>query len=194
MEVYTMDKFEETVNELKTDIEDLDKEVESKLEGLDEDKKARISELVEKAKTAINTSIEKVSAVINEIDDSEKLDDLLDKIKAKAKEAVDYTTNKIDALINGEKTVDIDRLHDDIMAEFDKVKENEVVRKTTVLIKEGYAKINEFFEKPEVQDTIKKAKKTTIMVAEKGVEGLKKVLDVKDDEVKSEEPENKEEN
>ena len=189
-----MDKFEETVNELKTDIEDLDKEVESKLEGLDEDKKARISELVEKAKTAINTSIEKVSAVINEIDDSEKLDDLLDKIKAKAKEAVDYTTNRIDALINGEKTVDIDRLHDDIMAEFDKVKENEVVRKTTVLIKEGYAKINEFFEKPEVQDTIKKAKKTTIKVAEKGVEGLKKVLDVKEDEVKPEELENKEEN
>ena len=188
-----MNKFEDTVNTLKAYIEDLDNKLLEKLEGLDDNKKERAKELVEKAKTAINNSVEKVGNVINDIQDQEKLDDLLDKIKAKGKEAVDYTLDKIENLTNQDDNVDIDKLHDDVMAEFDKLKENEVVRKTTVFIKDGYAKINEFLERPEVQSTINKAKKTTIKVAEKGVEGLKKVLVVKEDEPEVEETENKDE-
>lgn len=183
-----MNKFEETVDELKNDVTELENDLASKIDDLDDDKKQRAQELVNKAKIAINNVIEKVGAVIEDIDDQDKLNDLLDKVKAKAREAMDYTVSKIDALKNGESTIDIDKLHDDVMAEFDKLKENEAIRKTTVLIKEGYAKINEFLERPEVQDTINKAKKTTIKVAEKGVEGLKKVLDVKQDEDVTEEP------
>ena len=176
-----MNKFEETVNELKADIDELEESFTAKTIEIDESKKAQARELVDKAKKAINTSIEKVSAVIEKLEDSEKLDDLLDKLKAKSKEAVDYTLDKIDALINNEPEISIDELHDEIMAEFENLKGNETIRKTTVLIKQGAAKINEFLEKPEVKDTINKAKKTTIKVAEKGVEGLKKVLEAKEE-------------
>ena len=183
-----MSKFEEVVVELKDDIEELETKVAEKLDGLDDSKKNIAIDFKDKAVGAINVAIDKISGVIENITDQEKLDDLLDKVKAKSREAIDYTLEKIDALKNDDSQIDIDKIHDDIMAEFDKLKGNEVIRKTTVLIKEGYAKINEFLDRPEVQETINKAKHTTIKVAEKGVEGLKKVLDVKEDETKPEEP------
>lgn len=176
-----MNKFDKTVKELKTDIKELETEFSKRTEGLDEVTKQKAAELVEKTKVVINSSIEKVSAVIKDLADEEELNDLLDKIKAKAKEAVDYAIEKIDDLINNGGQTDIDKLHDDIMADFDKLKESDIYKTTTVLIKEGYAKINEFLEKPEVKETIKKAKKTTIDLAEKGVAGLKKVLEDKDE-------------
>ena len=37
-------------------------------------------------------------------------------------------------------------------------------------------RINEFFERPEVKEAINKAKVTTVNIAEKGVENLKKAL------------------
>lgn len=176
-----MNKFDKTVKELKADIKELETEFSKRTEGLDEVTKQKAAELVEKTKVVINSSIEKVNAVIKDLADEEELNDLLDKIKAKAKEAVDYAIEKIDDLINNGGQTDIDKLHDDIMADFDKLKESDIYKTTTVLIKEGYAKINEFLEKPEVKETIKKAKKTTIDLAEKGVAGLKKVLEDKDE-------------
>lgn len=181
-----MAKFDETINEMKSHIDKLEENLASKSEILDDETKQKAKELVDKAEVAINTAIDKVSSAIEEIKDNEKLDDLLDKMKAKSLEAVDYTIEKIDALTNKTSTFDIDALHDEIMDEFEKLKENEAFKKTTVLIKEGAAKINEFFEKPEVKETINKAKATTINIAEKGVEGLKKILEDK--------PENTEDN
>lgn len=180
-----MNKFEETKKELKEDIKKLEKEVSSLVDGIDEDKKKKVMEVVNKTKNVINSSIEKVSAVINDLSDEEQLNDLLDKIKAKAQEAVDFAINKINTIISDDTKTDIDSLHDDIMNEFDRLKESDIYKQTTVLIKEGYSKINEFLEKPEVKATIKKAKATTIKVAEKGVESLKKVLADKEEPKKA---------
>ena len=174
-----MTKFEKTVKALKEDIADLEKSFNKATADLDEATKLKAREIVEKTEDTINRSIDKVSAVINDIKDEEKMNDLLDKVKAKAKEATDYAGERIDAIINNNDGIDIDKLHDDIMAEFDKLKETDAFKKTTVLIKEGYDKINEFLDKPEVKQAINKAKTTTISIAEKGVEGLKKVLETK---------------
>lgn len=174
-----MNKFDATVKELKDDIADLEKDFAKVSKDLDEASKLKAKELLKNTENTINKSIDKVSAVIDDIKDEEKLNDLLDKIKAKAKEATDYTLEKINNLKNGEDEISIDQLHDDIMAEFDKLKDSEAYQVTKVLVKEGYDKINEFLAKPEVQDAISKAKKTTIKVAEKGVESLKKVLEDK---------------
>lgn len=176
-----MNKFEETVEELKSHVAELETEFSTRTENLNDETKAKALELVEKTKDVINTSIEKISAVIDNIKDEEKLNELLDKVKAKSKEAVEFTIDKIDDLTNTNDEFDYNSLHDDIMHGFDQLRENETFKKTTVLIKEGYAKINEFLDKPEVKETINKAKATTIKVAEKGVEGLKKVLDVKEE-------------
>lgn len=172
-----MNKFDQTVKELKEDINDLEKDFAKVTEDLDEAGKLKAREIVDKTENTINTSIKKVSAVINDVADEEKLNELLDKVKAKAKEATDYALDKVVSIANNEDTVDIDALHDDIMNEFDKLKETDVYKKTTVLIKEGYAKINEFLEKPEVKKAINKAKLTTLKAAEMGVDTLKKVLE-----------------
>ena len=171
-----MKKFDSTVKELKGDIAKLEKNFGKVTEDLDEATKLKASEIVKKTENVINNSINKVSAALETIQDEEQLNDLLDKIKAKAKEATDYALEKVQAIANGEDN-EIEQLHDDIMAEFDKLKETDVYKTTTVLIKQGYDKVNEFLTRPEVQEAIKKAKKTTIKVAEKGVQGLKKVLD-----------------
>lgn len=171
-----MKKFDSTVKELKADIAKLEKDFGKVTEDLDEATKLKASEIVKKTENVINNSINKVSAALETIQDEEQLNDLLDKIKAKAKEATDYALEKVQAIANGEDN-EIEQLHDDIMAEFDKLKETDVYKTTTVLIKQGYDKVNEFLTRPEVQEAIKKAKKTTIKVAEKGVQGLKKVLD-----------------
>lgn len=173
-----MSKFDDTVKELKEDIKELEDEFSSKTKDVDETTKRKAHEFVENTEKVINSAINKVSQAIDNIKEDEKLDELLDKVKAKAKEAIDFALDKIDALINNDPKSNIDALHDDIMDEFDKLKETEAFKKTTVLIKEGYVKLNEFLEKPEVQTKIKQAKVTTINIAEKGVEGLKKVLDV----------------
>lgn len=171
-----MKKFDSTVKELEGDIAKLEKDFGKVTEDLDEATKLKASEIVKKTEKVINNSINKVSAALETIQDEEQLNDLLDKIKAKAKEATDYALERVQAIANGEDN-EIEQLHDDIMAEFDKLKETDVYKTTTVLIKQGYDKVNEFLTRPEVQEAIKKAKKTTIKVAEKGVQGLKKVLD-----------------
>lgn len=177
-----MSKFDETVKELKNDIKVLEKEFAKKTKGLDKTTEEKAHQFVEKTESVINSSIEKISAVINDLKDDEDLNALLDKIKAKAKEAIDYALEKVDAIINGETDTDLDKVHDEIMNEYNKLKDTEAFKATTVFVKEGYAKINEFFEKPEVKKQINKAKKTTINLAEKGVAGLKKVLVVDEEQ------------
>ena len=67
------------------------------------------------------------------------------------------------------------------MSEFDKVKETDAFKKATDLLADLSAKINEVLNRPEVKEAIDKAKITTVNLAEKGVDGLKKVL--KTDEI-----------
>ena len=174
-------KVEKTVNDLKADINDLEKEYSKKAKGLDPETKAKIREIVEKTEVVINNSIEKIMNAIKDLKDDEELSNLLDKIKAKSKEAIEFTSEKIDDIINNGSKSDVDKLHDDIMSDFEKLKETDLFKSTTILIKAGYSKLNEFLEKPEVKETLNKAKKTTIDLAEKGVEGLKKVLVVEEE-------------
>lgn len=172
-----MSKYELTVQELKDDIKELEKEFKKRTKGLDKETVEAARKFVDRTEKVIEAVIDKTGAVITELKDDEQLEELLDKLKAKAQEAIDYALDKIDTVINSGPETEIDRLYNDVMAEFDSLKDTEIYKSTSVLINKGYAKLNEFLDKPEVQDTIKKAKKTTITLAEKGVEGLKKVLE-----------------
>lgn len=173
-----MTKFDETIQEMEDDVKNLEDEVKSSVEELNIVDKEKATALVEKTKAAINATIEKVKDIIDDVKDDDKLDDFLDKVKAKSKEAVDFTKEKINELkrVENEPKYDLGKIADEITGEFDKIKETEAFKKTTDFLKEIGNNINDFFEKPEVKDTITKVKVGAVDIAEKGVEGLKKIL------------------
>lgn len=179
-----MEKLDKTIEEINSQVEEFEKEAKKKIDNYDEETGKKAQALVDKTKAVVDSTIEKLNNVINDIKDDERLDDFLDKIKAKSKESIDFTLEKIDSLST---RITLDDIHDEIISEFDKLKENDTFKKTADLLKEVETKINEFFERPDVKEKINKAKVTTVNIAEKGVEGLRKVLitdENKDDETK----------
>lgn len=180
-----MKKIDDTIKEMQNYLKDLDKDFNAKVDKLSDEAKIKAEELLNNTKKTINNSIKKVSDAVEGIKNDERLDDFLDEIKARSKEAVEYTKAKISTIDKDGDGKILDDLHDDIMNEFNKLKENEVYKKTSVFIKDVGSKINEYLQKPEVKAKIKKAKKTTVNLAEKGVKGLKKVLDTDEEPKKA---------
>ena len=185
-----MNKFEDTVKEMESQVQDLENDLAEKSDRLDDEGKERAKALVNKTEEAIRSSIEKVRNIINEVQEDDKLDEFLDKVKAKSMEAVDFTKTKVAELTKEkEEKKTLEDLASDIMAEFDKIKETDAFKKTADFLSDIGNKVNEFFDKPEVKGAINKAKTTTVNIAEKGVEGLKRALKTDDIQVE----ENKEE-
>ncbi|MBQ6126868.1 MAG: hypothetical protein IKE50_00535 [Erysipelotrichaceae bacterium] len=182
-----MQKFDDTVKEMESQVKELEDDLAEKVEKLDDEGKVKAKALVEKTEEAIRSSIEKVKGIINDVQEDEKLDEFLDKVKAKSMEAVDFTKGKIAELTRkpDEKGRTLEDLGNDIMAEFDKIKESDAFKKTADFLSDIGDKVTEFFEKPEVKAAINKAKTTTVSIAEKGVENLKKAL--KTEEILNEE-------
>ena len=178
----TTNKKDKTISEIKDYVKDLDKTVSKKVEKLDDESKEYGQQILEDTKYVINTAIEKINDAYNQIKNDERVDEFLDKVKAKAKEAVELAKSKIDDLqYYGAKKRPLDELYDDVMSGFDQLKKSDVYSKTQVVLEDISSRVREFIDKPEVQDTIKKVKTTTINLAEKGVAGLKKVLDTNKD-------------
>ena len=182
-----MQKFDDTVKEMESQVKELEDDLAEKVEKLDEEGKEKAKALVEKTEEAIRSSIEKVKGIINDVQEDEKLDEFLDKVKAKSMEAVEFTKEKVSELTKkpDEKGKTLEDLGNDIMAEFDKIKESDAFKKTADFLSDIGTKVNEFFEKPEVKSAINKAKATTVNIAEKGVENLKRAL--KTEEIVTEE-------
>ena len=177
-----MTKFEETVKEMESQVEELENDLAEKAQNLDEANKERARALVDKTEEAIKSSIEKVKGIINDVQQDDKLDEFLDKVKAKSMEAVDFTKAKVTELTEKyDKENKLDKLGEDIMTEFDKIKDSDAFKKTADFLNDISGKVSEFLEKPEVKEAINKAKTTTVSLAEKGVESLKKAL--KTDEI-----------
>ncbi|MBR4461259.1 MAG: hypothetical protein IKS51_01590 [Erysipelotrichaceae bacterium] len=177
-----MSKFEDTVKEMESQVKELEDDLAGEIDKLDEEGKEKAKALVLRTEEAIKTSIEKVRTVITNVKEDEKLDEFLDKVKAKSMEAVDFTREKVQELTKKkeepEKT--LDEASNDIMSTFENIKESEALKKTAEFLSEINRKINEFFERPDVKEAIDKAKIKTVNIAEKGVEGLKKVLNTEE--------------
>ena len=184
-----MTKFEDTVKEMESQVEELENDLAEKAEHMDEQSKEKAQALVNKTEDAIKSSIEKVKGIINEVQEDEKLDEFLDKVKAKSKEAVDFTKEKVNELTDSstESGKKLEQLGNEIAAEFDKIKDSETFKKTADFLNDISNKVTDYFNKPEVQNAIDKAKTTTISIAEKGVDNLKKALEPKKAE-ETEEP------
>ena len=179
-----MTKFEDTVKEMESQVQDLENDLAEKAEKLDEEGREKAKALVSRTEEAIRSSIEKVRNIINEVQEDDKLDEFLDKVKAKSMEAVDFTKTKVAELTKEkEEKKTLEDLAGDIMAEFDKIKETDAFKKTADFLSDIGSKVNEFFDKPEVRSAINKAKTTTVNIAEKGVEGIKRALKTDDIQV-----------
>lgn len=189
-----MSKFEDTVRELESQVQDLENDLAKKADSLDDEGKEKAKILVGKTEEAIKSSIEKVRNIIADVREDEKLDEFLEKVKAKSLEAVEFTKAKVAELTKPEEAEKktLDNAFNDVLGEFDKIKETDAYKKTADLLADISAKINEFFERPEVKSAINKAKITTVNIAEKGVEGLKKALNTDGEETKTENEEPKE--
>ena len=167
---------------MESQVKELEDDLAGEIDKLDEEGKEKAKALVLRTEEAIKTSIEKVRTVITNVKEDEKLDEFLDKVKAKSMEAVDFTREKVQELTKKkeepEKT--LDEASNDIMSTFENIKESEALKKTAEFLSEINRKINEFFERPDVKEAIDKAKIKTVNIAEKGVEGLKKVLNTEE--------------
>ena len=116
-----MNKFEETVQEMKEEATELENDFEAKVENLDDDAKEKAAALVEKTKAAITASIEKIETALDQVKDDEKVDEFLDKVRARSKESVEFAKEKISALVNKKQQKTLDDIHDEIMAEYKRI-------------------------------------------------------------------------
>jgi len=171
-----MENYKKTIKKLKTMYSDLDAYVKSKYDDLSAENKEAIEGLLEKTKSAIDLSIEKINQAIDFDNSEEELNEFLGKVADKAEEAIDFTKAKIEMLVNEVPKENLDDIFSSLEFEFNKVKESDSFKKATTFVKNVGVSINNYLEKPEVQEKITKAKKTTVKIAEKGVEELKKIL------------------
>jgi len=176
-----MSKFDETIEKLKKEYDELEETVKEKYEQFDEAAKPKAEELVKKTQAAIQATIDKVQEAVKDLKEDEKVDEFLDSVQTKSQEAVDYTKAKIEEFANSGAKESLDKIYQDIMADFEKIKETDQFKKVSDFANAATDKVKDYLNKPEVQEALDKAKKTTIKVAEKGVEGLKKVLNAEED-------------
>ena len=100
-----MTKFEDTVKEMESQVQELEKDLAAKVENLDDEGKQKAKALVEKTEQAIKSTIDKVKNVIADVQEDEKLDEFLDKVKAKSMEAVEFTKVKVSELTIRKKII-----------------------------------------------------------------------------------------
>ena len=193
-----MSKFEETIREMEEMIKNIEKTAAEKMDLLDEDGKIKVKEIAERTNNAVKTAIEKVSEVKDSVTNDEELNAFLDKVKGKCKEAYDYTKGKIETTAAFRQVeVNLNKTAEEIGAMFDKVMENDNIENAKKFVKDVGTKINEFIQKPEVQEAVEKLKDTTVAVAEKGIDLVKKAFEFeeapKETEAPSEEEKSEEE-
>ena len=135
---------------------------------------------------------DKLSNLWEYYSDPEEVAKIVDSIKVVSKNVYDASLAKINevknnkdvqkALTSAEKFLKstYDKTSDVAKDSFDKAMENEDIKKTFDSAVAAYNNVKDivtdYFEKPEVQDNIDKAKDFTIDIAEKGVAALKKWL------------------
>lgn len=184
--------IEETVEEMKKKIDEITQATKSQEPKIQE----KVSKIAKRSITVLNESIEKLTQMAVDIKNSEEFKNTLTFIKNKSCEVGDATVKKIkdikdseefkkgvanvsEAIKNGanfakEKAID----------GYKELEKNDNVKKVIdgagKKLEELNKTANDFINKPSVADKIDKAKDTTIDLAEKALEGLKKWLKPED--------------
>lgn len=196
-----MSRIDDSIKKMNDFIEDIEKEVISHSINLGEEGKKQVRELADKTILTINNSINKLNEMKEKISDDSQLDNFLERLELKCKDVADFTKAKIDEIkpatqenIN-ELKADLEKGFDDFKKEYEDTKkdikketvsayqkllENENIKSAIKLAEAAKDKIVEFYNDPRTQKAINQAKLKTIELAEKGLDGLKEILDRQD--------------
>lgn len=176
-----MNKFEEILEQMRKDIEDIQTVAREKMTTVSDENKDKVSELAGKTIDAINQTMSKLKEVAEKVNDEEKVGELYERANAKCKEAVNFTKEKISEIAS-EPRINLDNVLNEIRLSFDKLMQNENVQNATNFVKNIGDEITDFLNKPEVKDKIERAKDMTISAAEKGLDALKRSVENHKDE------------
>lgn len=191
-------KVSETVEQMKAKIDEISNEAQK----VDGPNASKAKELSEKATDILKQASDKLMDVWKNITDPEEVKKALDFVSTKSKEVYDTSMKKIKEFVESDETKKVvneaeqfikdagDKASEVLKGAYDKAMENPDVKKIADGVSKTYndavKAVDNFLEKPEVQQGIEKAKDVTIDYAEKAVAALKEWLkpEKKDDDNK----------
>lgn len=182
------EKVNETVEEMKEKIDEISSEA-NKVSGKYAEK---AKELSDKATDVLKQASNKLQEVIKDVQDPEEVQKVIEFVKSKSKTVYDASMKKLNEFLNSKQVQTLkedgtklvkdaaDKTTEVLKDAYDKAMENPNVKDFADNVNKVYTSaknsVNDFLEKPEVQEKIDKAKDVTIDVAEKAVAALKEWL------------------
>lgn len=188
-------------NTIEKEIKNLTDELENQIKNI----KEKANEVIEneKVQTVLKTISDKTVEFLEQVKekvtnlwdyytDPEEVAKIIENVKVVSKNVYNASLTKINEVKNNKDVQNAlasaetflkktyDKTSEVAKDSFDKAMENEDIKKTFDSVVNAYNNVKdivtEYFEKPEVQENIDKAKDITIDLAEKGVDALKKWL------------------
>lgn len=203
-----IESIEKTVEDLKKKIEELSEEQENDESEDNPDTAAKIDELKENAKEAVSASIEELKGKASKVTNSEEMQKTVAYIKENAMKAVTGAKDKIDEIrrdpntaktkdkavktikniagsVNGKAQQASDYIYDH-MDEGTRENLASAYDNAEKVISEGSRKVaqgvNDFCNRPDVQETVGKAKETASRWLNKSSDTLKDILNKRNKE------------
>ena len=170
--------IEEKLQELNSKLARLEEYKNDVLKEADDLTKEKVAEIKEQSIKVLKEAIRKIEEVK---DEGEKLDieEVSDRISAKFNDAYYYSIHRIDDLlkINDKKNDFEEAINKFFNSEEFKAASDKIEK----VSKDVYKQVEDFMNREETKEAIKKAKITTVKVAEKGLAALKKALNVEEE-------------
>ena len=171
-----MNDINNTIEQIKEVMKNLEETVVEKKEKLTAEGKVKVEELFNKTSSAVNEAITKLESKNFAEITEEDFKNFSTKVVDKCKSAAAYTIDKVSLLEKEYVKPEINKIEEDIEQGFNDIFGSDNVKKVEETAINAVNKVTAFFEKPETQEKIDKAKDAVINVAEKALEGLRKLL------------------
>ena len=177
---------DETILKMQEKIKEINEYVNQKIENVDDETKAKILDIKNRTVDVIMSAAEKVEETANEVANDDSFKEFLLKVENKCTEAVQYTINKVNELLkNSDHEEKIKEATKQVQDAFESITNNDDIKDAISSIREVSQSIYKEFEtymaKPETQESIRKAKITTVRLAERGLSALKTFLKVEEE-------------
>jgi len=191
-----MSKIDETILKLRAFIEDITIKENEKNENLEPEDKEKVNAIANKTIQTIQNSIQRIDAMKDQIFDENEMNEFLDRLIDKCQDITDFTVTKMnevkprvranladlkEELDKGFEEIKNFNFKSQAEESYEKILENENVKKAIQFAKDTKDKAIEFYNKPQTQEAINNAKLKIIDVAEKGLDTLKVILEKEDD-------------
>lgn len=161
------------VNEVVQDLKEKIDRITSAAQDVDEESKLKVEEIKNKAISVLSSASDKIVDAYKSISSTEDFENSLNIVKTRSKELYDDALRKIDEVKKSQTYNDT--------VDYVKKTASQVKNDTVDFIEGTKNNIDEFFTKPEVKESIDKAKLKTVDIAEKALDTLKQWLKPEDD-------------